>query len=146
MNLRYIICFLLCRSILAGLTNCTEYADFIAANGERDDVNRILVNAAGASFPNRLYQKAIFAYQFVNSSVVVSYTSTGSTGGKCRIQGYGVCSFSCDSDNSDHKPPYEIDFAGSDSLLKDEDYTRTSDLQMYPAVAGMSRWELYHIL
>ena len=47
---------------------------------------RIIVQAAGASFPNLVYQDLIFAYQFVAPNVKMSYVSTGSGGGKCRIK------------------------------------------------------------
>ena len=46
----------------------------------------IIVQAAGASFPNLVYQDLIFAYQFVAPNVKMSYVSTGSGGGKCRIK------------------------------------------------------------
>ena len=42
--------------------------------------------AAGASFPAGLYQDAVFAYQFVQPNVSVSYLPTGSSKGKCRIK------------------------------------------------------------
>ena len=47
---------------------------------------RIIVQAAGASFPNLVYQDLIFAYQFVAPHVKMSYLSTGSGGGQCRIK------------------------------------------------------------
>ncbi|EKX39975.1 hypothetical protein GUITHDRAFT_54195, partial [Guillardia theta CCMP2712] len=86
--------------------------------------------AAGATFPEELYMDAMFAYQFVDPTVSMSYLPTGSGGGKNRIMlgdkmkddGFG--------------PPFNIDFAGSDSLLKPDQYAQYPDLQMYPSVAG----------
>ncbi len=44
------------------------------------------LRGTGASFPALVYQDLIFAYQFVKPNVKLSYLSTGSTAGKCRIQ------------------------------------------------------------
>lgn len=89
---------------------------------------RIIVRGAGATFPERLYQQAIFAYRFVNESIDVSYTGMGSSNGKCRILN-GSCS-------SFEETPIILDFAGSDSLLSETDYLTYPSAQMYPAVAG----------
>ena len=88
------------------------------------------IYAAGATFPKELYMDAMFAYQFVDPTVSMSYLPTGSGGGKNRIilgdkmkdDGFG--------------PPFNIDFAGSDSLLNSDQYAQYPDLQMYPSVAG----------
>lgn len=71
----------------------------------------------------------MFSYNYVTTQVSVSYLPTGSGGGKCRIK---TDSPMCDTKGE----PYKIDFAGSDSLLSDSDYTAYPDLQMYPTVAG----------
>ena len=47
---------------------------------------QVVLQAAGASFPNLVYQDLIFAYQFVAPHVKMSYLSTGSGGGQCRIK------------------------------------------------------------
>ena len=47
---------------------------------------KVVLQAAGASFPNLVYQDLIFAYQFVAPNVKMSYLSTGSGGGQCRIR------------------------------------------------------------
>jgi len=91
--------------------------------------NRVV--GAGASFPARLYEAAIFAYSFVDSSTVISYESLGSSSGQCRIKDFAT---TCEP--SDNDPPSEVDFAGSDALLDDVDYLNFTDIQMYPAVAG----------
>lgn len=78
----------------------------------------VQLNGAGATFPLPVYTEWVFAYNYVDPSVTINYQGIGSGGGKKSI-----------IDNT-------IDFAGSDSLLKDEEYTSGKDLQMYPMLAG----------
>jgi phosphate transport system substrate-binding protein len=78
----------------------------------------VQVNGAGATFPLPVYTEWIYAYQYVNPSVTINYEGIGSGGGKKAI-----------IDNT-------VDFAGSDSLVTDDEYTAGKDLQMYPMVAG----------
>jgi phosphate transport system substrate-binding protein len=78
----------------------------------------VQINGAGATFPLPVYTEWTYAYQYVDPSVVINYQGIGSGGGKKGI-----------IDNT-------IDFAGSDSLLKAEEYTSGVDLQMYPMLAG----------
>lgn len=78
----------------------------------------VTINGAGATFPLPVYQQWTFAFQYVDPSVVINYQGIGSGGGKKGI-----------IDGT-------IDFAGSDSFLKDEEYTAGKDLQMYPILAG----------
>ncbi len=78
----------------------------------------IQITAAGATFPLPVYTAWVYAYQYVDPSVAVNYQGIGSGGGKKGI-----------IDGT-------IDFAGSDSVLKDEEYTSGKDLQMYPMLAG----------
>ncbi|MBN2086014.1 MAG: phosphate ABC transporter substrate-binding protein PstS [Anaerolineales bacterium] len=78
----------------------------------------VQINGAGATFPLPVYSAWTFAYQYVDPSVVINYQGIGSGGGKKAI-----------IDGT-------VDFAGSDSLLKDEEYTSGKDLQMYPMLAG----------
>src|SRR5512137_1148986 len=78
----------------------------------------VQINAAGATFPLPVYQQWTYAYQFVDPSVVINYQGIGSGGGKKGI-----------IDNT-------LDFAGSDSVLSDQDYANGKDLQMYPILAG----------
>ncbi|NJC96190.1 MAG: phosphate ABC transporter substrate-binding protein PstS, partial [Anaerolineae bacterium] len=65
-----------------------------------------------------IYTEWTYAYQYVDPSVVISYTGVGSGAGKTAI-----------IDRT-------VDFAGSDSLLKQEQYDANPDLQMYPMLAG----------
>jgi phosphate transport system substrate-binding protein len=81
-------------------------------------VGSVQINGAGATFPVPVYTEWIFAFQYVDPSVTLNYQGIGSGGGKKAIV-----------DNT-------VDFAGSDSLLKDEEYTAGGDLQMYPMLAG----------
>ena len=78
----------------------------------------VQITGSGATFPLPLYTQWTYAYQFVDPSVVINYTGVGSGAGKTAILAGTV------------------DFAGSDSLLNDQQYTDGKDLQMYPMVAG----------
>ena len=78
----------------------------------------VQINGAGATFPLPIYTEWTYAYQYVDPSVVINYQGIGSGGGKKAI-----------IDGT-------VDFAGSDSLLSDAEYTSGKDLQMYPIVAG----------
>jgi phosphate transport system substrate-binding protein len=78
----------------------------------------VTINGAGATFPLPVYTEWIYAYTYVDPSVVLNYQGIGSGGGKKGI-----------IDGT-------IDFAGSDSLLSDEEYQSGGDLQMYPMLAG----------
>uniref|UniRef100_A0A7S3GGX5 Uncharacterized protein n=1 Tax=Palpitomonas bilix TaxID=652834 RepID=A0A7S3GGX5_9EUKA len=74
----------------------------------------------GASFPELVYLDAAFFYNLYNPEVSITYYPTGSGSGKSAIQ----------------QDPPEVDFAGSDSLLKDSEYDAYPDLQMFPTLAG----------
>ena len=78
----------------------------------------ITITGAGATFPLPVYTEWIYAYKYVDPSVALSYEGIGSGGGKKAIV------------------DRTVDFAGSDSLLGDEEYTNGVDLQMYPMLAG----------
>src|SRR4030042_3561376 len=76
------------------------------------------INAAGATFPLPVYTEWIYAYQYVDATVPLEYQGIGSGGGKKAI-----------IDNT-------VDFAGSDSVVTDQEYTDGKDLQMYPMISG----------
>jgi phosphate transport system substrate-binding protein len=78
----------------------------------------IQINGAGATFPLPVYTEWNYAYPYVDPSVTMNYQGIGSGGGKKAIV-----------DNT-------VDYAGSDSLLKQEEYDAGKDLQMYPMLAG----------
>ncbi|XP_071084367.1 phosphate-binding protein PstS-like [Haliotis cracherodii] len=82
------------------------------------------LNGAGASFPADVYRAWLPAYKSYRSrfsAVEMKYEIIGSGGGKERIKG---------------TTGPEVDYAGSDSLLSEEDYANHPDLQMFPAMAG----------
>ncbi len=78
----------------------------------------IVINGAGATFPEPVYTEWRFAYQYVDSSVTINYQGIGSGGGKKGI-----------ADKT-------LDFAGSDSLLTVAEYDANPTLQMFPTLAG----------
>jgi phosphate transport system substrate-binding protein len=78
----------------------------------------VKITGAGATFPLPVYSAWTYAYQYVDPAVVINYQGIGSGGGKKAI-----------IDGT-------VDFAGSDSLLSDAEYTSGKDLQMYPMLAG----------
>lgn len=78
----------------------------------------VQINGAGSTFIQPVVSDWIYAYQYIDPSVTLNYQGIGSGGGKKSI-----------IDNT-------VDFAGSDSVLKDAEYTSGKDLQMYPMLAG----------
>jgi phosphate transport system substrate-binding protein len=78
----------------------------------------VTINGAGATFPLPVYTEWNYAFQYVDPAVVINYQGIGSGGGKKGI-----------IDRT-------IDYAGSDSLLKEEEYQNGVDLQMFPMLAG----------
>jgi phosphate transport system substrate-binding protein len=78
----------------------------------------VQINGAGATFPLPVYTEWTYAYTYVDPSVAINYQGIGSGGGKKAI-----------IDGT-------VDFAGSDSLLKTEEYDAGKDLQMFPILAG----------
>ncbi len=78
----------------------------------------IVLNGAGATFPLPVYTEWIQMYKKVQPNVEINYQGIGSGGGqKAILDG-------------------TVDFAGSDSLLKDDQYAQMPDLQMLPMLAG----------
>ena len=105
-------------------------ATLFAANLSATSADVLNIYGAGSTFVQDVYEGAVYTYQFVNPNVKVHYHPTGSGGGLKRImQGSKM---SPDS----HGPPYDIDFCGSDEILKPDDYKNYSDMQLYPAIAG----------
>jgi phosphate transport system substrate-binding protein len=78
----------------------------------------VIVNGAGATFPEPVYTEWRFAYQYVDPAVAINYQGIGSGGGKKGI-----------ADKT-------VDFAGSDSLLTQAEYDKNPTLQMFPTLAG----------
>ncbi len=78
----------------------------------------VQITGSGATFPLPIYTEWTYAYQYIDQAVSINYQGIGSGGGKKAI-----------IDGT-------VDFAGSDSLVSDAEYTAGKDLQMYPMVAG----------
>jgi phosphate transport system substrate-binding protein len=87
-------------------------------DGSQLPAGSVQINGAGATFPLPIYTEWTYAYSYVDPSTVINYQGIGSGGGKKAIV-----------DGT-------VDFAGSDSLLKQEEYDAGKDLQMYPMVAS----------
>mmetsp|Transcript_29173 Transcript_29173/g.52815 ORF Transcript_29173/g.52815 Transcript_29173/m.52815 type:complete len:131 (+) Transcript_29173:48-440(+) len=102
------------------------------ANASISDSDVIVVEGAGASFPVYLYDQAFFAYLSTSedhvdeeedlSGIAFEYIGKGSGKGKCRIMDHAT---ECDEDDDTH--PILVDFAGSDSLLKEANYAEYPD-------------------
>jgi len=76
------------------------------------------LKASGASFPEAYYQEVITSFKDVASGVTINYNATGSGTGKKQF-GQGL-----------------VDFAGSDSLVKDTDGVATGSFLYVPTVAA----------
>ena len=105
------------------LSACAAPTTQANQNGSTSDPTQLApgsvqINGAGATFPVPVYTEWIFAYQYVDPSVTLNYQGIGSGGGKKAI-----------IDGT-------VDFAGSDSLVSEDEYTAGKDLQMYPMIAG----------
>ncbi len=88
------------------------------ASGAPLPAGSVQINGAGATFPLPVYTEWTYAYPYVDPSVTLNYQGIGSGGGKKAI-----------IDGT-------VDFAGSDSLVTDDEYAAGKDLQMYPMLAG----------
>jgi len=92
-----------------------------AQNAQQAETGRkgpVTLNGAGATFPLPVYTEWIQMYKSVDPDVTINYQGIGSGGGqKAILDG-------------------TVDFAGSDSLLKDKQYEQMPDLQMLPMLAG----------
>ena len=87
-------------------------------------VEEVLLRGAGASFPRAVYERWIPEYQAYRRDHVrirMKYDVTGSGTGKKRIKG---------------EIGPVVEYAGSDSLLYEEDYINHPHIQMFPAMAG----------
>eukprot|EP00667_Euglena_gracilis_P000942 EG_transcript_942 len=88
------------------------------------------LDGAGSTLAYPVYTAAALAYSFAQANVSVRYAGTGSGGGLCRLKDAALCPPAALA------PPLNIDFAGSDALLTDSDYSQFPDLQMYPTMAA----------
>jgi phosphate transport system substrate-binding protein len=96
----------------------TSTPDASMAAEPTDAPGSVQLNASGATFPQPLYEDWAFGYSQVDPSVVINYGGGGS--------GQGIKDIKAGN----------VDFAGSDAPLSDQDYTDNPNLQMLPTVAG----------
>jgi phosphate transport system substrate-binding protein len=112
------------RAIIGGITAGTLAFGLAACGGGGSeeggsgDLASGEINASGASFPDAFYAAAIEAYAEVNPDLMVSYNPTGSGTGKSEF-GEGL-----------------NDFAGTDSLVGDDDGVEAGSFQYIPTVAA----------
>src|SRR5512142_538250 len=78
----------------------------------------VQINGAGSTFQQPAMSDWAYAYPLIDQSVVINYQGVGSGAGKKAIIGNTV------------------DFAGSDSVLTDQETADGKDLQMFPILAG----------
>ncbi|THV42197.1 phosphate ABC transporter substrate-binding protein PstS [Glycomyces buryatensis] len=109
------------RAIFGTLTASTLALSLAACGGggdESGDGASGEINASGASFPEAYYAAAIEGFAEVNPELNVTYNATGSSTGKSEF-GEGL-----------------NDFAGSDSLVGDDDGVEAGSFQYLPTVAA----------
>ncbi len=87
-------------------------------NSGKTQSGSVTINGAGSTFAQPVYTQWIYTYKSVNPSMTLNYQGIGSGGGKNGI-----------INNT-------LDFAGSDSVLSQDEYTAGKNLQMYPTLAG----------
>lgn len=108
------------RRAVFGTATATALALSLAAcgGGSGDDDSAPEINGTGASFPDAFYAAAIEGYAEVNPDAVVTYDAVGSGTGK--------------SDFGENLN----DFAGTDSLVGDDDGVEEGSYQYIPTVAA----------
>src|SRR5512136_2392289 len=105
--------------VVAGTPQVKEVVKEVTATpAPKDAPGSVKLNASGATFPQPLYEDWAFAYNQRDPSVVINYAGGGS--------GQGIKDIKAGT----------VDFAGSDALLTEKDYTDAPNLQMIPTVAG----------
>ncbi|CAH1793096.1 unnamed protein product [Owenia fusiformis] len=85
------------------------------------------LRGAGASFPSEVYAAYMPIYKSTRSAFVtlnMTYDVVGSGNGQKRIKKTG------------HDSTLDVEYAGSDGLLGEDDYLSYPDLQMLPVLAG----------
>ncbi|MEU6861258.1 phosphate ABC transporter substrate-binding protein PstS [Glycomyces sp. NPDC046736] len=115
LNRRAIFGSITAGTLALGLAACGGGSDDDANSG---DLASGEINASGASFPDAFYATAIEAYADINPDLIVSYNPTGSGTGKSEF-GEGL-----------------NDFAGTDSLVKDDEGVEPGSFQYIPTVAA----------
>ena len=96
----------------------------VVQGGLARELPTVSLLGAGASFPSQVYFSWIPAFRnhrAAHAILDMRYDAVGSSAGKRRIK-------------EEEGPP--VDYAGSDSLLDDQDYVDHPDLRMFPTLAG----------
>lgn len=106
--------------VLLALVGCSNDSPAPPPSAETPTTT-LLIQGAGASFPNPLYQAWIERYREIESGTRIEYRSVGS--------GAGVASFLAES----------VDFGASDAALNDVELARVGarGVVMVPVTAGM---------
>ncbi len=98
------------------VTSCAALAAMAVAGPAAAE--QLLINGAGATFPNPLYQKWFSEYHALNPGIAFNYQSIGSGG--------GIQQFTAGT----------VDFGASDAPLTDEEWAKASDAVHIPTVLG----------
>ena len=98
---------------------------FFPQRAVAEDQQEIIIEGAGTRITTALYQKAAFAYRFVKNGVTVKYEPTNSGRSTCRLMSHAD---RCNPE--DTTEPLHIEFAQSDSALREIDYSEYPDLQV----------------
>lgn len=106
------------RAVFGTLTAGTLALSLTACGGDGGGSETIEINASGASFPDAFYAAAIDAYADVDPDTIITYNAVGSGTGKSEF-GEGL-----------------NDFAGTDSLIGDDDGVEEGSYQYIPTVAA----------
>jgi phosphate transport system substrate-binding protein len=101
-----------------GLVPVTGNTPVSAGGSTSMPAGSVQINGSGSTFQQPAMSQWAYAYSYVDPSVVINYQGTGSGAGKTAIINGTV------------------DFAGSDSVLTDQEIATGKDLQMLPILAG----------
>jgi phosphate transport system substrate-binding protein len=101
-----------------GLVPVTGNTPVSAGGSTSMPAGSVQINGSGSTFQQPAMSQWTYAYSYVDPSVVINYQGTGSGAGKTAIINGTV------------------DFAGSDSVLTDQEIAAGKDLQMLPILAG----------
>jgi phosphate transport system substrate-binding protein len=101
-----------------GLVPVTGNTPVSAGGSTSMPAGSVQINGSGSTFQQPAMSQWAYAYSYVDPSVVINYQGTGSGAGKTAIINGTV------------------DFAGSDSVLTDQEIAAGKDLQMLPILAG----------
>lgn len=93
-------------------------------DGVKFTVTGVLLRGEGASFPEPVYiawEHSYRAHRLQHADVQMTYKASGSGSGKAAIK---------------KGPNSVVEYAGSDSILTEEEHAKYPDLKMFPTMAG----------